>query len=305
MQSIFLSSSVTVNTSSSFLVYCLPIIKNKTQRAKNKAKRNKWQLHLPTLLKGSKKYIYKLFLLQISFQIKTGGFNLSHMVCKALEFLDVFYFLKFFRVSDVTLRAPIYCKKHLLAHLKSSCWQTKNTLIICRNILFEYNAISQDLQWTWNYFQGIYKNNSLNNLNEVTKSILTLNNSFYSELKLINTEPIPVSWSGGTTSTKKIRQGYWISHQAPCKAHCSYIFFFYLGFLSRTFTNHIWEGICLSPHYHFHPLHRHLNISQAINAESSPLHIAINCRLQNVISQNFKDTRKWGCLLKQKNLNNS
>ena len=204
MQSIFLSSSVTVNTSSSFLVYCLPIIKNKTQRAKNKAKRNKWQLHLPTLLKGSKKYIYKLFLLQISFQIKTGGFNLSHMVCKALEFLDVFYFLKFFRVSDVTLRAPIYCKKHLLAHLKSSCWQTKNTLIICRNILFEYNAISQDLQWTWNYFQGIYKNNSLNNLNEVTKSILTLNNSFYSELKLINTEPIPVSWSGGTTSTKKL-----------------------------------------------------------------------------------------------------
>ena len=154
---------------------------------------------------------------------------MSHMVCKALEFFDVFYFLKFFKVSNVTLRAPIYCKKHLLAQLKSSCWQTNNTLIICRNVLFEY--ISQDLQWTWNYFQGIYKNNSLNNLNEVTKSILTLNNSFYSEL--INTEPIPVSWSGGTTSTKKIRQGYWTSHQAPCKPHCSYTFFL-SGF---SFTN--------------------------------------------------------------------
>ena len=34
------------------------------------------------------------------------------------------------------------------------------------------------------------------------------------------------------------------------------------------------EGIYLTPLYHFHPLHRHLDISQAITAESSPLHIA-------------------------------
>ena len=34
------------------------------------------------------------------------------------------------------------------------------------------------------------------------------------------------------------------------------------------------EGIYLTPHYHFHPLHRHLDISRAITAESSPLHIA-------------------------------
>ena len=34
------------------------------------------------------------------------------------------------------------------------------------------------------------------------------------------------------------------------------------------------EGIPLTPHYHFHPLHRHLDISQAITAGSSPLHIA-------------------------------
>ena len=34
------------------------------------------------------------------------------------------------------------------------------------------------------------------------------------------------------------------------------------------------EGISLTPHYHFHPLHRHLDISRAITAESSPLRIA-------------------------------
>ena len=34
------------------------------------------------------------------------------------------------------------------------------------------------------------------------------------------------------------------------------------------------EGISLTPHYHFHPLHRHLGVSRAITAESSPLHIA-------------------------------
>ena len=33
------------------------------------------------------------------------------------------------------------------------------------------------------------------------------------------------------------------------------------------------EGISLTPHYHFHLLHRHLDISRAITAESSPLHI--------------------------------
>ena len=34
------------------------------------------------------------------------------------------------------------------------------------------------------------------------------------------------------------------------------------------------EGISLTPHYHFHPLHRHLGISRAVAAESSPLHRA-------------------------------
>ena len=34
------------------------------------------------------------------------------------------------------------------------------------------------------------------------------------------------------------------------------------------------EGISLTPHYQFHSLHRHLDISRTITAESSPLHIA-------------------------------
>ena len=58
-----------------------------------------------------------------------------------------------------------------------------------------------------------------------------------------------------------------------------YIFFFSIWFF---FHNHSRttgmqgkrESISLTTHYHFHPLHRHLDISQAITAESSPLHIA-------------------------------
>ena len=34
------------------------------------------------------------------------------------------------------------------------------------------------------------------------------------------------------------------------------------------------EGIPLIPHFHFHPLHKQLHISQVITGESSPLHIA-------------------------------
>ena len=58
-------------------------------------------------------------------------------------------------------------------------------------------------------------------------------------------------------------------------------FLFYVSFLSRTFTNHrtAWEreGISLTPHYPFHLLHRHLDISWAITAKSSLLYI-VSCR---------------------------
>ena len=52
--------------------------------------------------------------------------------------------------------------------------------------------------------------------------------------------------------------------------------FFYLGFLSQTFTGKQGKGdaISLTPLYHFHLLHRHLEFNQAITAESSPQHKA-------------------------------
>ena len=57
-----------------------------------------------------------------------------------------------------------------------------------------------------------------------------------------------------------------------------FFFFFYLGFVSRTFTDHRTArevgGHPLTPQYHFDPLYRHLGISREITAESSPLHIA-------------------------------
>ena len=56
---------------------------------------------------------------------------------------------------------------------------------------------------------------------------------------------------------------------------CFFYFFFYLGFLLRTFTiqrtEREGEAISLIPFHLFHPLHEHLDISRAITAERSPL----------------------------------
>ena len=57
-----------------------------------------------------------------------------------------------------------------------------------------------------------------------------------------------------------------------------YVFFFSIWFF---FHNHSritglqmkGEGISLTPHYYFHTLHSHLDISREITAESLPLHI--------------------------------
>ena len=73
-----------------------------------------------------------------------------------------------------------------------------------------------------------------------------------------------------------------------------HIYFFCLGFLSQTFTNHSTKGevggwggdILLTPHYHFHLLHRHLDISRAITAESLPLHIA-SSRTQTQVANHY------------------
>ena len=56
----------------------------------------------------------------------------------------------------------------------------------------------------------------------------------------------------------------------------SFFCFFDLDFLSRhsriTGLQGKGEGISLTPHYHFYPLRRHLDIRRTITAESSPLH---------------------------------
>lgn len=52
---------------------------------------------------------------------------------------------------------------------------------------------------------------------------------------------------------------------------------FFLSFFSWPFTYYRtageWRGHFVTPHYHFHPLLKHLHIGQATTAESSPLHI--------------------------------
>ena len=58
---------------------------------------------------------------------------------------------------------------------------------------------------------------------------------------------------------------------------CLFVSSIWVFFLKHSqFTGHQGkrEGISLIPHYHFHPPHRHLDISLAITAENSPLHIA-------------------------------
>ena len=73
-------------------------------------------------------------------------------------------------------------------------------------------------------------------------------------------------------SADRNRYAQIISGYVPAKIDS---FFFYLDFLSRTFTIHRTAGaIYLTPVYHFHLLHRYLDISWAITAESSPQHIA-------------------------------
>ena len=58
-----------------------------------------------------------------------------------------------------------------------------------------------------------------------------------------------------------------------CRPDGMYIFY-YLCFLSRTLTIHRAAGEEGDHLYRFHRLHRHLDISRVIAAESSPLHIA-------------------------------
>ena len=75
-------------------------------------------------------------------------------------------------------------------------------------------------------------------------------------------------------------------------------FFFYLGFLLRTFTNHRTAGEggghFFNSSLHFHPLHRHLDISRAITAESSPVIVYSSIGIK---SNFFRFFRSFDCIL--------
>ena len=79
---------------------------------------------------------------------------------------------------------------------------------------------------------------------------------------------------------RKFHQRCLASPRYASECH-AFIFFFFLS-IWVFFHDHSritglqgkGEGISLTPHYHFHPLHRRLHISRAVIAESSPLHIA-------------------------------
>ena len=69
---------------------------------------------------------------------------------------------------------------------------------------------------------------------------------------------------------------YYVSISTGCQNNSlRIIFFFHLGFLSRTFTIHTAPGeggdIYLTPLSHFHSLHIHWDISRVSTAESSLL----------------------------------
>ena len=63
--------------------------------------------------------------------------------------------------------------------------------------------------------------------------------------------------------------------RADGSACCALMFFCYFFSIWVFFHNQEKEeGISLTPHYHLHPLHKHLDISQKITAESPPLLIS-------------------------------
>ena len=72
------------------------------------------------------------------------------------------------------------------------------------------------------------------------------------------------------------RKCYYVSISTGC--HNESFFFSILVFFHEhsrlTWQQGKGKGICLTPLYHFHTLHRQLDISQVITAESSPLYIA-------------------------------
>ena len=74
----------------------------------------------------------------------------------------------------------------------------------------------------------------------------------------------------------------WVNKFQFCLLFIENVYFFFnLAFASQIFTSYRTteeeEGLFLTPPYHFHPFHRHSEISQVMTAESSTLHTASDC----------------------------
>ena len=75
----------------------------------------------------------------------------------------------------------------------------------------------------------------------------------------------------------------------------SIVFFFLSGFFFKNVhepqdSKSRETAFFLTPHYHFHPLHRHLDMSQEVTAESSPLHMG-SSRVPLVLEHKFLTTK--------------
>ena len=93
-----------------------------------------------------------------------------------------------------------------------------------------------------------------------------------------------------TINSYNYMESYWL-HSYSCFFIYLYIYVFSMWvFIHKhsqiTGLKGKWEGILLTPHYHFHPLHRHLDISRTINPESSPLRID-SSRVQTQVAKHY------------------
>ena len=79
------------------------------------------------------------------------------------------------------------------------------------------------------------------------------------------------------TSSQLLATKYWsLATNFFCFCFCFFFSIWVFFHEHSQFTRHQGKGevISLTPLYHFHPLYRHLEVSRAIAAESSPLHVA-------------------------------
>ena len=119
-----------------------------------------------------------------------------------------------------------------------------------QNLKRNWLVVSKLARWIWGIFTWTFTS-----LKKLHFNGLLLNKLFYVWVK--NVQRSYVSWQ------RRVKQIFF----------CFSIWIFIHDHSRTTGLQGKGDGISLTPHYHFHPLHRHLDISRVITAESSPLHI--------------------------------